>query len=205
MSLAHYLRDLLTLHNLIGLGKYIVFFLVGIFVGEPIKRWKRGRRSLREKRKRLYTAIAEIFNEVVPYPAFKDPQQVLPQLREYCQRLDPGKHKSVLEMIRGSRASMPADAQGFERIMQLLVNLSNVAKSTSDPFALNQATSDFVDEFLETLEAASFDQKLLLAAMAADNRAKLQFTIRQARVITNKIIAIVEESPVQKYDSDGKD
>jgi hypothetical protein len=179
------LKGMLSEANLIKAALALVGLFFGLLIKKPLENWWKNRGSLRQTRKDLYSALADIENALTIYTAKlvyvvetygdADPQLVISLsatfLDDFHKTIYPGKYKKELEAVQSVRGKIRGEAESFERVM------ANLPSSEKDLTA-------FSKEFDRELKVGHFDPRS--RQTASEERAELD----RGRLLREAIQAI---------------
>jgi hypothetical protein len=167
------LKGMLSEANLVKAALAVVGLLFGLLIKKPLEDWWKNRGSLRQIRKDLYSAIADIENALAIYTTklayivdkfgAVDPQIAMSLsakfLDDFNKTIYAGKYAHELAAVQAARGKIRGEAESFERVMQGLADLSS------------QGVPAFAVRFHQELRVGHFDPKLLQSA--GEERARL--------------------------------
>jgi hypothetical protein len=154
-------------HLLLTAASGIGTFFVGLFLGEPLKRWWINRGTLREIREQMYESLAEFIYvtqiHIELRAKFANPDVANYAIRIFYEQVDPKLYSSTLEAVGKERQRMGLEAIGMLNILSLLDRLPG---PQADLQVKVEEIDFFINGLLRELAIASFDSVRLTKALA---------------------------------------
>jgi hypothetical protein len=193
MSLMHQIAKVISEHPYLYNGvKVVGGFLLGLFVKEPIERWRKERGKLGRTRDAMYSVLAEIYTGVERYFGViertlsrEDQEQnsraIASLVESFYEEINAHKYDALLKDLRAVRTSIVAEARGFELVMEYLAALPSKQAPIQEKWS---ALTNFFKKFNKAMLIEQFDRKRL--SLAIEDLKKLE----QPRQLKAAAIAI---------------